>query len=117
MLSCILDFLLNSRSQIFIAVYSLHRSPRYWEEPDTFDPKRFLRPYVNPDEPTWKGFDPKKHFVKRRLTIIFCPKASETSWTTHVVRRTGSRGHVVFSNASLWAPRFFYQSASALCDL
>lgn len=47
-------------ADIFIAVYSLHRSPRYWEEPDTFDPKRFLRPYVNPDEPTWKGFDPKK---------------------------------------------------------
>ncbi|KAJ1444844.1 cytochrome P450 [Pelagophyceae sp. CCMP2097] len=45
---------------IFIAVYSIHRSPRYWEKPDTFDPKRFLRPYKNPDEPTWAGFDPTK---------------------------------------------------------
>jgi cytochrome P450 len=45
-------------SDMFIAVYSLHRSPRYWEEPDAFDPKRWLRPYKNPAEPDWDGYDP-----------------------------------------------------------
>jgi len=46
-------------SDIFIAVYNLHRSPKYWEAPDTFDPKRFLRPFKNEAEaPSWKGFDP-----------------------------------------------------------
>jgi len=47
-------------SDIFIAVYSIHRSPRYWPEPDTFDPHRWLKPYSNPDEPGWAGYDPDK---------------------------------------------------------
>jgi len=46
-------------SDIFIAVYNLHRSPKYWEDPDTFTPQRFLKPFKNPTEaPSWKGFDP-----------------------------------------------------------
>jgi len=45
---------------LFINVYSLHRSERYWEHPDTFDPSRFLRPFANPDLPNWAGFDPAK---------------------------------------------------------
>lgn len=46
-------------SDIFIAVYNLHRSPKYWENPDKFDPERFLRPFSNPEAaPSWKGFDP-----------------------------------------------------------
>ena len=45
---------------LFINIYSLHRSDRYWEHPDTFDPKRFLRPFKNPKEPDWAGFDPSK---------------------------------------------------------
>ena len=47
-------------SDIFIAVYNLHRSPKYWEHPDTFDPTRFTRKFSNPtDAPSWKGFDPE----------------------------------------------------------
>ena len=45
-------------SDVFIAVYSIHRSPRYWPEPDKFDPHRWLKPYKNPDEPNWAGYDP-----------------------------------------------------------
>ena len=45
---------------MFIAVYSLHRNPRYWKNPDAFDPKRWLEKYANPDEPTWAGYDPAK---------------------------------------------------------
>ena len=45
-------------SDIFIAVYNLHRSDKYWDQPDTFDPERFLRPFTNPDVPEWKGFNP-----------------------------------------------------------
>jgi len=47
-------------SDVFIAVYSIHRSPLYWENPDDFDPRRFKRKFVNPDVPQWKGFDPEK---------------------------------------------------------
>ena len=35
-------------SDVFIAVYSIHRSPLYWENPDEFDPHRFKRPFQNP---------------------------------------------------------------------
>ena len=45
---------------MFMNIYSLHRSSRYWEHPDTFDPSRFLRSFKNPDEPDWAGYDPKK---------------------------------------------------------
>lgn len=46
-------------SDIMINVYSLHRSPLYWEQPDVFDPERFLRPYKNDADPNWAGFDPE----------------------------------------------------------
>eukprot|EP01042_Synura_sphagnicola_P003493 gene3493-4340_t len=31
-------------TDVFIALYNIHRSSRYWEDPDTFTPERFLRP-------------------------------------------------------------------------
>ncbi|GAB5360755.1 hypothetical protein AAMO2058_000654800 [Amorphochlora amoebiformis] len=45
-------------ADIFISSYNLHRSPLFWENPDTFDPERFLRPFKNPEAPYWKGYDP-----------------------------------------------------------
>eukprot|EP00601_Ochromonadales_sp_CCMP2298_P025932 CAMPEP_0173292724 /NCGR_PEP_ID=MMETSP1143-20121109/12895_1 /TAXON_ID=483371 /ORGANISM="non described non described, Strain CCMP2298" /LENGTH=631 /DNA_ID=CAMNT_0014232159 /DNA_START=41 /DNA_END=1933 /DNA_ORIENTATION=- len=45
-------------TDIFIAIYNIHRSPMYWENPDTFDPTRFLRPFKNPDAPHWAGYEP-----------------------------------------------------------
>jgi cytochrome P450 family 97 subfamily B polypeptide 3 len=45
---------------IFMAVYTIHRDERFWPQPDTFDPLRFTRKYVNPNIPDWAGFDPEK---------------------------------------------------------
>jgi len=45
---------------IFLPLYNIHRDPRFWPNPDIFDPERFTRPYKNPDIPEWKGFDPEK---------------------------------------------------------
>jgi cytochrome P450 len=45
-------------TDIFLALYNLHRSEHFWDEPDKFDPERFLRPRKNPDRPDWAGFEP-----------------------------------------------------------
>jgi len=44
----------------FLSVYNLQRDAKYWPNPNTFDPERFLKPYSNPDIPGWAGYDPKK---------------------------------------------------------
>ena len=46
-------------SDIFMALYNIHRDPRYWPEPNVFDPERFLRPHSSPEAPHWKGYDPE----------------------------------------------------------
>ena len=44
---------------LFLAIYNLHRSKDVWENPDTFDPDRFDRPFENKGVEGWAGFDPK----------------------------------------------------------
>merc|ERR1719379_2152495 len=44
---------------LFLSVYNLHRSPLYWDNPDTFDPDRFLRKKES-NIKGWAGFDPAK---------------------------------------------------------
>jgi len=45
-------------TDIFLALYNIHRSPDYWENPDKFDPERFLRPFSNKNRPEWNGYVP-----------------------------------------------------------
>jgi cytochrome P450 len=45
-------------TDIFIAIYNIHRSPEYWEEPNKFNPERFLKPFSNPERPQWEGYSP-----------------------------------------------------------
>ena len=45
-------------TDIFLALYNIHRSGDFWENPDLFDPLRFTRPYKNANRPDWKGFEP-----------------------------------------------------------
>jgi len=45
-------------TDIFLALYNIHRSSEFWENPDKFDPDRFLRPYSNPSRPDWAGYTP-----------------------------------------------------------
>lgn len=46
-------------ADLFLAIYNLHRSEDFWENPDTFDPDRFDRPFENKGVDGWAGFDPK----------------------------------------------------------
>jgi cytochrome P450 family 97 subfamily B polypeptide 3 len=45
-------------TDIFINVYSLHRSPSLWKDPDRFDPDRWLQPFSNPGVDDWRGYTP-----------------------------------------------------------
>jgi len=43
-------------TDVFMAIYNVHRSPDCWEEPDKFDPHRFTRPHKNAGRPDWAGY-------------------------------------------------------------
>ncbi|KAI5061137.1 hypothetical protein GOP47_0023642 [Adiantum capillus-veneris] len=45
---------------LFISVYNLHRSPYYWDNPEKFEPERFLEEKSGDDIEGWGGFDPKR---------------------------------------------------------
>jgi cytochrome P450 len=52
---------------VFISVWNLHRHPECWEDPLTFNPKRFLKPYSNPGVEGWNGYDPELFDNKKSL--------------------------------------------------
>jgi cytochrome P450 len=45
-------------TDIFLAIYNIHRSPEFWKNPNDFNPDRFLEPFTNPDRPDWEGYTP-----------------------------------------------------------
>lgn len=45
-------------TDIFIATWNIHRSPEFWEDPDTYNPERFLKTFTNPSQETWAGYKP-----------------------------------------------------------
>ncbi|XP_044507914.1 cytochrome P450 97B2, chloroplastic [Mangifera indica] len=47
-------------TDIFISVYNLHRSPYYWDQPNEFEPDRFLEQWKSVDVEGWNGFDPSR---------------------------------------------------------
>jgi cytochrome P450 len=47
-------------TDIFVSTWNLHRSPELWENPETFDPTRFERPFHNANVEGWEGYNPEK---------------------------------------------------------
>lgn len=45
-------------TDVFINVYSLHRSEALWDRPEEFDPDRWLHPNQNPGVEGWEGYTP-----------------------------------------------------------
>lgn len=44
---------------VFLSVYNIHRSPEFWDNPDSFDITRWDRPATNDDShPSWTGYSP-----------------------------------------------------------
>ncbi|KAK4397907.1 cytochrome [Sesamum angolense] len=46
-------------TDLFVSVYNLHRSPHFWDNPDDFEPERFLVQKLSQVE-GWAGFDPSR---------------------------------------------------------
>ena len=49
---------LREGQDIFIGVWNIHRDPELWENPEVFDPDRWLRPTSNPGVEDWAGYKP-----------------------------------------------------------
>lgn len=49
---------LKRGTDVFINIYSLHRSPDLWDDPNHFDPDRWLRPIQNSGVDGWAGYRP-----------------------------------------------------------
>ncbi|PKI41023.1 hypothetical protein CRG98_038551, partial [Punica granatum] len=47
-------------TDIFVSVYNLHRSPYFWDNPNDFEPERFLRQKKSEGIEGWAGFDPSR---------------------------------------------------------
>lgn len=47
-------------TDMFISTWNLHRSPDLWENPETYDPTRWERPFKNPSVEGWEGYNPDK---------------------------------------------------------
>jgi cytochrome P450 len=45
-------------TDIFLALYNIHRSEEFWDKPNQFNPDRFLVPFSNPNRPDWEGYKP-----------------------------------------------------------
>lgn len=50
-------------TDIFLALYNIHRSEEFWDEPNKFNPERFLKPYNNPKRPDWGGYNPSLNML------------------------------------------------------
>lgn len=45
-------------TDVMISVWNIHRSPLFWEEPEKYNPFRFLKEFKNPEQPDWAGYKP-----------------------------------------------------------
>ncbi|CAM8890928.1 unnamed protein product [Rhodiola kirilowii] len=53
-------YVIPAGTDIFISVYNLHRSPYFWDQPNEFEPERFLVKKSSPGIQGWAGYDPSR---------------------------------------------------------
>ncbi|XP_011002376.1 PREDICTED: cytochrome P450 97B2, chloroplastic [Populus euphratica] len=53
-------YAIRAGTDIFVSVYNLHRSPYFWDNPNEFEPERFLVTRNSDGIEGWSGFDPSR---------------------------------------------------------
>lgn len=45
-------------TDMIISTWNIHRSPDFWEDPNVYNPFRFLKPFRNAEQKDWAGYTP-----------------------------------------------------------
>eukprot|EP01035_Chromulina_nebulosa_P018816 gene18816-24586_t len=59
------EIYITKGTDVFIATWNIHRSKEFWDNPDVYDPERFLRPFNNDKQESWGGYKPMSSSTKQ----------------------------------------------------
>lgn len=65
-------------------MYNLHRSPYFWDNPEEFEPERFLQEKSGSNIEGWAGFDPKRGQSSLYANEVLMLSIYDMAWLVHL---------------------------------